>query len=98
MQSSIERRLSRVWLLLSGITLLSWWLGLEHGARSPRLDAAVTAAALLIAALKVRVIVVEFMEARHTSPKLQRAMDLWLFLLVAGLFTIYTLGLGMPPV
>ena len=91
----MEARLFRVWLLLSAITLLSWWLGREH-TTSP--SAAVTYGALLIVATKVRIIVVEFMEARRASKTLQRAMDAWLFLLVAALAAIYTFKLDMPAV
>jgi hypothetical protein len=90
----METRLFRVWLLLSAITLVAWWLGAEHTAPS----AAVTYCALLIVATKVRIIVVEFMEARQASKALQRAMDAWLFLLVAALAAIYTFKLDMPPV
>lgn len=94
MDKVVEARLFRVWLLLSGITLLTWWLGSERAAS----NAAVTYGALLIVAVKVRIIVVEFMEARRASPKLQRAMDAWLFLLVAVLTVVYALKLQMPPV
>lgn len=90
----METRLFRVWLLLSTITLLSWWLGTEHTGPS----AAVTYCALLIVATKVRLIVAEFMEARQASRTLQRAMDAWLFLLVAALAAIYTFKLEMPAV
>jgi len=90
----MESRLFRVWLLLSAITLLSWWLGTEHAGPS----AAVTYCALLIVATKVRIIVSEFMEARRASKMLQRAMDAWLLLLVAALAAIYTFKLDMPAV
>ena len=83
-----------VWAFLSGVTVLSWWLGVEHTGVS----AIVTYSALTIVAVKVRVIVVEFMEARRVSRALQRAMDAWLLVLVAGLMAIYALKLDMPPV
>jgi TRAP-type uncharacterized transport system fused permease subunit len=92
---AVEIKLFRVWLLLSGITLLAWWLGSdEHAGRS----AAITYSALLIVAVKVRIIVVEFMEARRSSKKLQLAMDAWLLLLLGALAAIYGLKLDMPPV
>lgn len=94
MPSVVEARLFRVWLVLSAITLVSWWLGTEQAAPS----AAVTYCALLIVAVKVRIIVVEFMEAQHASKKLQLAMDAWLFLLLSALAIIYTLKLDMPAV
>lgn len=94
MGHAVEVRLFGVWLALSAITLLSWWLGSEHGAQS----AAITYGALSLVAIKVRVIVLEYMEARRSSKKLQRLMDAWLFVLLATLSVIYALKLGMPPV
>lgn len=91
MNRAIEARLFRVWLLLSAITVVSWWLGSEG-------TAAVTYVALLIVAVKVRIIVVEFMEARRSSKKLQLAMDAWLLLLLGALALIYAFELDMPPV
>lgn len=94
MSKAIETHLFRVWLLLSGITLLSYWLGSESSSG----NAIVSYAALLIVAVKVRVIVSEFMEARRASKKLQLAMDAWLFVLLAALTAIYTFKLDMPAV
>ena len=98
MDKAIEKKLLGVWLALSAITLLSYWLGTEQGGMSGEANAAVTYIALGIVALKVRVIVVEFMEARRASKGLQHAMDIWLFLLVASLCVIYGLKLHMPAV
>ncbi|MET0385545.1 MAG: cytochrome C oxidase subunit IV family protein [Polyangiales bacterium] len=98
MNEQTERRLLRVWLLLSGITVVSWWLGSERAGSEVGSSSWVTYVALLIVAVKVRVIVVELMEARRASPRLQHAMDAWLFLLVVSLGAIYALKLGMPPV
>jgi len=98
MTSAIEARLFRVWLVLSAITLLSWWLGTEHSAASAGVSAAISYGALLIAAIKVRIIVVEYMEAQRASKILQRLMDAWLLLLMVALVGIYALQLGMPPV
>ena len=98
MDQAIEKKLFYVWLALSGITLLSYWLGTEQGGMSGEPNAIVTYVALAIVAVKVRVIVVEFMEARRTSKRLQFALDVWLFLLVASLSAIYALKLQMPAV
>lgn len=81
-----------VWLVLSAITLVTWFLGSEHGGH-----AAITYAALLMASIKVRLIVVEFMEARRVSKTVQLVMDSWLFLLVAGLLAIYAFKLEVAP-
>lgn len=98
MNKAIESRLFGVWLGLSAVTFLSWWLGAEYDGANAEPNAAVTYSALVIAAIKVRVIVVEFMEARRSSKKLQTAMDAWLFGLVAALAAIYHFKLEMPAV
>lgn len=94
MSKAIEAHLFRVWLALSGITLLSYWLGSESAGGG----ALVSYAALLMVAIKVRVIASEFMEARRASTKLQLAMDAWLFVLLAALTAIYTFKWHMPAV
>ena len=98
MTTHTEKRLFRVWLMLSAITVLTWFLGSERGTPSAASHALITYAALAIAAFKVRVIVVEFMEARRASKRIQFVMDAWLFLLVAGLMAIYALKLDVPPI
>ena len=98
MGKTSERRLLRVWLLLSAITLLTWFLGAENRGGSAETSAVVTYAALAIVAVKVRLIVVEFMEARRVSKNLQLAMDSWLVLLVICLAAIYAFRLEMPAV
>lgn len=98
MDKVVEARLFRVWLVLVGITLLSWWLGQEQVGADARAHTAVAYAALAIVAVKVRVIVAAYMDARHWSKKLQLGMDVWLVLLLGALATIYTLKLGMPTV
>jgi hypothetical protein len=92
MSTSSTRRLGLVWLALSAVTLLSWWIGSAHGQPAFRLDAAVTFGVLAIAALKVRLIVSEFMEARHAPPLLRRLADAWLIALLGTLLAIYALG------
>jgi hypothetical protein len=90
MTGSSSRRLALVWLALSAVTLLSWWIGSSRG--RPGLDAAVTFGVLAIAALKVRLIITEFMEARQAPRLLRRLTDAWLALLLASLLAIYGIG------
>lgn len=98
MDKAVEKRLFGVWLALSAITLLSYWLSARSDGASDEPNARVTYAALLLVAVKVRAIVSEFMEARRASKKLQLAMDGWLLLLVVALAAIYALELDMPAV
>jgi hypothetical protein len=77
-----------VWLALSAFTLLSWWLGARHDHASGP-NALVTCGVIAVAALKVRIIVTEFMEARRAPPLLRRIADAWLALLTLSLLAIY---------
>ena len=58
----------------------------------------ITYAVILIAAIKVRVIVREFMEVRHAPNLLRRLTDGWTVFITVALLAIYSLKLSMPPV
>jgi len=90
--SAIDKRLAAVCLLLTGVTLLSWWLGNSHGHHAFSLNAGITLGVILIAALKVRVIAWEFMELKHAPVKMQRVADAALALLITTLLVLYYAG------
>jgi len=94
MTASSERRLFTILLVLSAITLISWWIGSTHGQVDFRLNGPVTCGVILIATVKVRLIIREFMEARHAPSWLRRIADAWLVLLVGSLLAIYFIGVG----
>jgi apolipoprotein N-acyltransferase len=86
-----ERRLALVWLALSAITILSWWLGSKHGPDIFAVNVPVTVSVILIALVKVRFIMMEFMEARLASAVVRRMCDVWLIAMCIGLFAAYLL-------
>ena len=92
---SDSNRLLTSWLGLSLITLVSWWIGTNHGQRHFEPNAAVTYAVLLIAAVKIRVIMREFMEVRLAPPLLRRVTDAWIALIFVLLLSVYWLGIGI---
>ena len=98
MTANAERRLFVAWLALVAVTLVSWWIGSHHGRSEFGSSAAITYGVILIAAIKIRVIVREFMEVRHAPRLLQRLTDGWTVFLIAALLAIYALKLSMPPV
>ena len=98
MSANGEKRLLVVWLALVAVTLLSWWLGSLHRQREFQSSAPITYAVISIAAIKVRVIVREFMEVRSAPRSLRRLTDGWTVFALAALLVIYSLKLGMPPV
>lgn len=85
MKTGFERRLLAVWLALSAITLAQ--LGI--GSAGPTPNAAISASAIGIALLKVRIIFREFMEVRHAPVLLGRLTDLWVVLTGAVLLGCY---------
>jgi len=93
MSRTSERRLALACTLLTGITLLSWWIGTRGGPQSFRPDIAITVGVLLMAILKVRVIAWEFMELRAAPRLLRRVADAWLALLTLLLLGVYLVGL-----
>ena len=98
MSTNAERRLLFVWLALVAVTLVSWWIGSHHGQREFRSSALITYGVILIAAIKIRVIVTEFMEVRHAPGSLRRLTDGWIAFITVALLAIYSLKLSMPPV
>jgi len=89
-----EKRLLVVWVLLSTITLASLWLGLRDGADAPAPDAVVASGAILVALVKTRIILREFMEVRHAPVLLGRVTDLWLVVTALCLLAAYFAGMA----
>ena len=73
-------RLALIWLLLVAATLLSWALG-----RSGFVGEAEAAAVLAIALIKVRFVVMEFMELRMAPWPFRLVFDIWAVALWSGL-------------
>lgn len=85
MKALLLTRVSAMWALLVGATLLSWELG--HGVGFSGASASV--AILVVTFVKLRVVVQEFMEIRHAPRGLRWAFDGWIVLacaLLVGFF------------
>jgi len=89
-----EKRLLVVWLALSAITLAQLGVGSVDGRAEPTPNAAITASAILVALIKVRIIFREFMEVRHAPVLLGRLTDLWVVLTGVVLLGVH-LGGGL---
>ena len=84
------RTTTYAWIILSGITIGSWWLAPGH----PRGGAAVasvpiTAAVVLLGFIKGRMIIQYFMEVRTAPRWLKLFTDAWLTVLWAAVLAIY---------
>jgi hypothetical protein len=98
MSGNVEKRLLIVALALVGVTLISWWIGSHHGQRQFASNILITYSVVLIAAIKARVVIREFMEVRHAPVLLRRLTDGWIIFIAVALLAIYSLKISMPPV
>jgi hypothetical protein len=88
-----EKRLTAVWLALSAITITQ--LGVGSLQTELRPNAAITAGAIVIALVKVRLIIREFMEVRHAPVLLCRLTDLWVVVAGVSLLGCYFVGMAV---
>lgn len=90
---TFTRRLLAVWLVLSAITVVYLWI--DHSADdggAPAASTAVTVSAVILAMVKVRIIMREFMEVRHAPRLLCRLTDLLVALMATALLVLYFTG------
>ena len=94
MSTTFNRRLLIVWLILTSMTLAYVWM--DHTVDQNgtlRASTVVTVSAIVIALIKVRVIIREFMEVRHAPALLCRLTDLWVVLTGVSLLGSYFVGM-----
>jgi hypothetical protein len=86
---SFALRVTLIWALLSGVTILSWWLGSEHEGQVFELNFAITLAVVFIALFKMRFIMREFMEVRTAPAWIKYVSDAWLATVFVCLLVAY---------
>jgi hypothetical protein len=77
-----DRRLLLWWAVLLALTLLSF----ESGAQRPEIA---TALVMVIALVKIRVVILHFMEVADAPWTLRAPLELWLILLGAALLALW---------
>jgi len=92
--TGFEKRLIVVWLVLSAITIAQLGVGSLDGQAALRPNAAITSSAIVLALVKVRIIIREFMEVRHAPVLLCRLTDLWVVATGVSLLGCYFVGLA----
>jgi len=90
----VSKRLIVVWLALTAMTLLQLEVGSLDDGASMQPNAAITSGAILVALVKVRIIIREFMEVRHAPILLCRLTDLWVVLTGVALLGCYLAGMA----
>jgi hypothetical protein len=83
------RMTTYAWIVLSAITLASWWLAPGHAHRSAVASVPITVAVIVLGFIKGRLIIRCFMEV-HAAPRwLKVFTDAWLVTVWAGVLAIY---------
>lgn len=86
---SESRAITVVWLALSAITVVSWWLAPGHSGGHAGASLPITVVAIVLGFVKCRLIIRYFMEVK-TSPKwLRHSTDAWLVTLWTAVLAIY---------
>lgn len=84
----VQSRITLIWSFLILATCVSWQS--VHGLAFDR--KALTAGIIVIAFIKVRYVVLDFMEVR-TAPMLLRAVcEAWIILVCASIISVYWIG------
>jgi hypothetical protein len=90
MKAKLHDRLTYVWVMLSAITILSWWLGrTAHAGGHVVANTPVTIGVLAIALVKARLIMRQFMEVRTAPRWLLISTDAWLVIFFGAVLAIY---------
>lgn len=85
----VPPRVAMVWAGLIGATLLSWWLGADHGIAGIR---AASVAVLVVAFVKVRFVGLHFMDLRSAPPALRGAFEAWCLTVALLVIALYLLA------
>jgi len=89
MTTTKARAITYVWIILSAITVVSWFLGPARVAGTVVASVPITVAVLAMAFIKARLIIRYFMEVRTAPGWLKLATDAWLVVLWGALLAIY---------
>jgi hypothetical protein len=88
--TTAARTTTYVWIVLSVITIGSWWLAPGHTRGATAVASVpITVAVVLLGFIKGRMIIRYFMEVRTAPRWLRLFTDVWLVILWAGVLGIY---------
>ena len=78
-----------VWLALTVLTALSWYLAEDYGIGHAQALRAVTVALLVVAFFKVRLVIMHFMEIGEAPLALRAVFEAWVVLVCGVLVVLY---------
>lgn len=84
-----SRPITYVWLTLTALTILGWWLAPGSHAAPATASLAITVAVLVVGLIKSRLVIRYFMEVRTAPTWLKRSTDAWLLALFGSILVIY---------
>lgn len=89
MRSLLHNRVTYIWLLLAGLTVLTWGLGDNYEPGTPTGHSTLTVALLALAFFKVRLVLMYFMELLDAPWKLRLIFEAWVILVFGIVIAIY---------
>ena len=88
--TAAARTATYAWIILSAITIVSWWLAPPHGpGATATASVPITIVVLALGFIKGRMIIRYFMEVRTAPRWLKLTTDAWLAVLWVGILAIY---------
>jgi Prokaryotic Cytochrome C oxidase subunit IV len=84
-----DRAITIAWIVLSAITIGSWWLSPAHSAATAVASVPISVAVIVLGFIKSRLIIRYFMEVRTAPRWLRLATDGWLVVLWGSVLVIY---------
>ena len=84
-----KNRLTVVWLVLAGLTVVSWALAPAHSTGAVGASVPISIVVLTMALIKSRLIIREFMEVRTAPTWLRASTDAWLVVMFGAVLAIY---------
>jgi hypothetical protein len=84
MRNLIFSKETAIWIVLMLISIFSWVVGINHGMLFERAFLE-SAAILILAFFKVRLVIIHFMEVGHAPTTLKLSCEAWVFVSCIGL-------------